>query len=343
MKDKLLQEISRLEAEAKTELRQISELQALKALKVEFLGKKGRVTGLLKQLGSLSTEERPLVGKQINLLKSYLETECDSRLASLENESLLKNIQEESIDVTLPPRMVPFGSIHPITKTLNELIDVFTGMGFSVYEGPEVEADYYNFEALNYPKDHPARDMQDTLYIDEERLLRTHTSPVQIRVMEKIKPPVFMIAPGVVFRRDTLDLTHSPEFRQVEGLMVDKRITFGDLKGVMNEFVHKVFGASVKTRFRPSFFPFTEPSAEMEIGCVMCKGKGCRVCKDTGWLEILGCGMVDPAVLEGVGLDPNEVCGFAFGMGVERIAMLKYNISDIRLFYENNLKFLKQF
>jgi phenylalanyl-tRNA synthetase alpha chain len=294
-------------------------------------------------MGGLSKEDRPVFGQKINQLKSCLETQCGELLNKLEASHTLKTISKDAVDVTLPPRMIPVGNIHPITKTLNHLIDVFTGMGFSVYEGPDVETDWYNFEALNVPKDHPARDMQDTFYIDDERLLRTHTSPVQIRVMEKNKPPIFMIAPGSAYRRDTPDLTHSPIFKQVEGLMVDERITFGDLKGVLTEFVHKVFGEKTSVRFRPSFFPFTEPSAEMEIQCVMCKGKGCRVCKDTGWLEILGCGMVDPAVFESVGYDPKKLTGFAFGMGVERIAMLKYNISDIRLFYENNIKFLEQF
>lgn len=343
MKDSLLNKISAVESEVKSGIGSLKRPDDVRAFKVHYLGKKGKITDLLKQLGSLSKEDRPVAGQKINELKTFVESQCDDLMATLEKAESEARIKKEAVDISLPPRLSPLGKFHPITKTLNELIRVFTGMGFSVYEGPDVETDWYNFEALNVPKDHPARDMQDTFYIDKERLLRTHTSPVQIRVMEKMKPPVFMIGPGAAYRRDTPDLTHSPIFSQVEGLMVDKRITFGDLKGVLTEFVHKVFGENTVVRFRPSFFPFTEPSAEMEIQCVMCKGKGCRVCKESGWLEILGCGMVDPAVFESVGYNPKELTGFAFGMGVERIAMLKYNIHDIRLFYENNLKFLDQF
>lgn len=343
MKDEILQQIGRLRLEAESKLSSLNTPQEVRDFKVHYLGRKGRVTDLLKKLGSLDADARPVVGKEINLLKVYVESECTGRLNILESAVDQAAIKGAKIDITLPPRLSPIGKIHPLTKTMNELIDVFCGMGFSVYEGPEVETDFYNFEALNHPKDHPARDMQDTFYIDEERLLRTHTSPVQIRTMQAKKPPIFMIGPGTVYRRDTPDLTHSPVFRQVEGLMVDERITFGDLKGVLNEFIHKVFGEKTATRFRPSFFPFTEPSAEMEIQCTACRGAGCRICKDSGWLEILGCGMVDPNVFEAVGYDPDKVSGFAFGMGVERIAMLKYNISDIRLFYENNIRFLEQF
>ena len=343
MKEELIRQIDSIENEVRERVAGVSTLDEAKALKIAYLGKKGAVTDLLKEMGRLSKEDRPFFGKRINECKTFVDAECSSLIRRLEGEATQKTIEAEAVDISLPPRAVCPGRIHPITKTFNELITVFTGMGFSVYEGPEVETDFYNFEALNHPKDHPARDLQDTFYLDEDRLLRTHTSPVQIRVMESKKPPIFMIGPGAVYRRDTPDLTHSPKFHQVEGLMVDKRITFGDLKGVMNEFIHRVFGAATATRFRPSFFPFTEPSAEMDIQCVACKGNGCRICKDTGWLEILGCGMVDPNVFESVGYDPNEVTGFAFGMGVERIAMLKYNINDIRLFYENNVKFLEQF
>jgi len=343
MKDQILETISKLAEDAKASLSNLTSPQEVKDLKVKYLGKKGKVTELLKKLGALDKNDRPIIGKEINNLKTFLEANIAELLAKLEDKAQSEEIKKEFVDISLPPRLAKPGKFHPITETMNLLIDVFTSMGFSVYDGPEVESDYNNFEALNMPKDHPARDMQDTFYIDEDRVLRTHTSPVQVRVMQNKKPPIFMIAPGVVYRRDTPDLTHSPIFHQVEGLMVDKRITFGDLKGVLTEFVHRVFGKDTSVRFRPSFFPFTEPSAEMEIQCVMCKGNGCRVCKDSGWLEILGCGMVDPAVFESVDYDPKEVTGFAFGMGVDRIAMLKYNINDIRLFYENNVKFLDQF
>lgn len=343
MREKVLEQIKAIEEEVRAAFRGLSCLDDAKALRVSFLGKKGRITEILKQLGSLDEDDRPVIGRAINELKSFVEAECSGRVAELEEAAETKKMEGEVVDITLPPRLVEPGRTHPIIKTYYELVDVFCGMGFSVYEGPEVETDFYNFEALNHPKDHPARDLQDTFYFDEERLLRTHTSPVQIRVMQKTKPPVFMIGPGVVYRRDTPDLTHSPKFHQVEGLMVDKRITFGDLKGVLTEFIHKVFGEKTLVRFRPSFFPFTEPSAELDIECQMCGGAGCAVCKESGWLEILGCGMVDPNVLQAVNYDPDKVCGFAFGMGVERIAMLKYNISDIRLFYENDIRFLKQF
>lgn len=343
MKDQLLNQIDSLKGEIEKGFSALTTPGQVTVFKVRYLGRKGKITELLKKLGTLSAEDRPVVGKRINELKVYVEEKCGEYLTRLEKEAEAFQIKKELVDITLPPRLIPAGKMHPITKTMNELIDVFTGMGFSVYEGPEIETDFYNFEALNTPRDHPARDMQATFYIDDERVLRTHTSPVQIRVMEKNRPPIFMIGPGAVYRRDTPDLTHSPMFSQVEGLMVDKRITFGDLKGVLTEFVHKVFGEATNVRFRPSFFPFTEPSAELEIQCVMCKGAGCRVCKESGWLEILGCGMVDPNVFEAVRYDPSEVTGFAFGMGVERIAMLKYNINDIRLFYENNVRFLEQF
>lgn len=343
MKDQLLNRISEIATEVSEGLSILNNPREVQELKVKYLGKKGKITELMKQMGTLSKEERPVFGKKINQLKNYIETSCKELAQQLEAKKEQALIEEAVVDVTLPPRMIPIGKVHPITKILNELIEVFTRMGFSVYEGPDIETDWYNFEALNVPKDHPARDMQDTFYIDDERLLRTHTSPVQIRVMESGKPPIFMIGPGTAYRRDTPDLTHSPIFKQVEGLMVDENITFSDLRGVLTEFIHKVFGEETNVRFRPSFFPFTEPSAEMEIECVICKGGGCRVCKDTGWIEILGCGMVDPAVFEAVGYDPKKYTGFAFGMGVERITMLKYNIHDIRLFYENNLKFLDQF
>ncbi|MBI3599955.1 MAG: phenylalanine--tRNA ligase subunit alpha, partial [Nitrospinae bacterium] len=257
-------------------------------------------------------------------------------------EKGIESLKKGFFDITLPGRLPDIGSIHPLTKVLNEVVDIFIGMGFTIEEGPEIELDYYNFEALNIPKDHPARDMQDTFYITDDVILRTHTSPVQVRTMERRPPPLKIIAPGKVYRCDA-DITHSPMFHQVEGFMVDKDITFGDLKGMLELFVHQFFGKDIALRFRPSFFPFTEPSAEVDIQCVICKGSGCRVCKGTGWLEILGSGMIDPAVFSYVKYDPEEWTGFAFGMGIERIAMLKYGVDDIRLFFENDLRFLKQF
>lgn len=343
MEEDILKTVQELAQEVDRRLNAANSMEEVRAIQVAFLGKKGSVTALIKNLGTVIQSLRPHIGLELNKLKDSIEGRCAELIREFEAAEEEKKITSRQIDITLPPRMIPIGRIHPLTRTMNELIDVFTGMGFSVYEGPEVETDFYNFEALNHPKDHPARDMHDTFYFSDDILLRTHTSPVQIRVMEKMKPPIFMIGPGVVYRRDTPDLTHSPKFHQVEGLMVDRRITLSDLKGVMNEFVRKIFGAKTKTRLRPSFFPFTEPSGELEIECSSCCGRGCRVCKDSGWLEILGCGMVDPNVFKAVNYDPEQVTGFAFGMGVERIAMLKYNISDIRLFYENDIRFLKQF
>ncbi|MBI3593203.1 MAG: phenylalanine--tRNA ligase subunit alpha, partial [Nitrospirae bacterium] len=283
-----------------------------------------------------------LFGKKINDVKQFIETELDLKESGLREEELKRQLAAESIDITLPGKYVPFGREHPINKTLSEVVDIFVKMGFSVEEGPEVELDYYNFEALNFPKDHPARDMQDTFFVSDDIVLRTHTSPVQVRGMEKRRPPVRFIAPGKVYRCDA-DITHTPMFHQVEGLMVDKGITFSNLKGILEAFLHQMFGPDTPVRFRPSFFPFTEPSAEVDIGCILCNGAGCRVCKGSGWLEILGAGMVNPAVFEHVGYDPEEFSGFAFGMGIERIAMLKYSIDDIRLFFENDIRFLRQF
>lgn len=324
------------------ELKSVKNFTDLSNLKVKYLGKKGIITSELKSLSKVSLEERPSHGKKINEIKQFIEEELDSRESQLKKEELGRQLLSESLDITLSGKFIPFGSPHPINKVLSEVTDIFVKMGFSVEEGPEVELDYYNFEALNIPKDHPARDMQDTFYISDDIVLRTHTSPVQIRVMEKRKPPVRFIAPGKVYRCDA-DITHTPMFHQVEGLMVDKGITFSNLKGVLKAFLHQMFGADTPVRFRPSFFPFTEPSAEVDIGCILCNGVGCRVCKGSGWLEILGAGMVNPRVFEYVGYDPEEYSGFAFGMGIERIAMLKYSIDDIRLFYENDIRFLKQF
>lgn len=319
-----------------------SDVQALQEARVKFLGKKGELTALLRNMGNLPPEERPLVGKLVNEVRDQLEQAWKQKETDLAASKLQAQLEAETLDITLPGRKPRKGTYHPLTLVLNEIKSVFISMGYQVVEGPEIESDYYNFEALNIPKDHPARDMQDTFYLTEHLLLRSQTSPVQIRTMERQQPPIRIIAPGKVYRSDA-DVTHSPMFHQVEGLLVDKGITMADLKGTLQLFAEKLFGPDTKTRFRPSYFPFTEPSAEVDVSCIICKGQGCRVCSDTGWLEILGCGMVDPRVLAGVGYDPEEVSGFAFGMGIERIAMLKYGINDIRLFFENDLRFLKQF
>jgi phenylalanyl-tRNA synthetase alpha chain len=325
-----------------TDLEKVKNLTDLSGLKVKYLGRKGLVTSELKALSSLSSEEKRARGKTINDLKTFMETCLDSHESGLKKEDLRQKLLSESIDVTLPGKTLPFGSEHPLNTVLSEITDIFVNMGFSIEEGPEVELDYYNFEALNFPKNHPARDMQDTFFVSDEVVLRTHTSPVQIRGMEKSRPPIRFIAPGKVYRCDA-DMTHTPLFHQVEGLMVDRHINFSNLKGVLEAFLHRMFGKDTQIRFRPSFFPFTEPSAEVDIGCIFCKGSGCRVCKGSGWLEILGAGMVNPRVFDNVGYDTEEYSGFAFGMGVERIAMLKYSIDDIRLFFENDVRFLRQF
>lgn len=319
-----------------------SNAQQLQETRVKFLGRKGELTSLLRNMGNIPAEQRPEVGKLVNQLRDELEQAWDNREKDLASSALQAQLAKETIDITLPGRKLRQGSYHPLTLVLDEIKSVFISMGYQVVEGPEVETDYYNFEALNIPKDHPARDMQDTFYLTDHLLLRSQTSPVQIRTMEKQEPPVRIIAPGKVYRSDA-DVTHSPMFHQVEGLLIDRGITLADLKGTLQLFAEKLFGKDTKTRFRPSYFPFTEPSAEVDVSCIICKGDGCRVCSETGWLEILGSGMVDPRVLTRVGYDPEEVTGFAFGMGIERIAMLKYGINDIRLFFENDLRFLKQF
>ena len=319
----------------------VSSLKELAELRSKFLGKKGCVSLMLIEMRSLSDDQKPQAGKHINEFKKNIATLIQEKTQVLEKTSDQTSVRTEGFDTTLPGRGNSPGSIHPISQIMDEVISIFFSLGFRVEEGPEIESDFYNFEALNIPKDHPARDMQDTFYIGEE-ILRTHTSPVQIHVMENQKPPLRIIAPGKVFRCDS-DISHTPMFHQIEGLMVDENLSFGDLKGVMNSFLYEVFGKQTKTRFRPSFFPFTCPSAEVDIECVMCSGQGCRVCSKTGWLEILGCGMVDPAVFKSVDYDPERWLGFAFGLGIERIAMLKYKINDIRLFFENDLRFLKQF
>jgi len=314
----------------------------LKEIEVELFGKKGLVSLLRKMIPQVAPDRRKEAGRALNELHELYMGAFRKVSDALQSSEKAARLAAERVDVTLPGRRPQYGRPHPIAAVTDEVVGIFQGMGFTVAEGPEVELDYYNFEALNMPKDHPARDMQDTFYVSDEVLLRTHTSPVQIRVMKSKRPPVLVIAPGKVYRCDA-DVTHTPMFHQVEGFMVDKGITFGHLKGVLETFIGQIFGVGTATRFRPSFFPFTEPSAEMDIQCVICGGTGCRVCKNTGWLEILGAGMVDPEVFKAVGYDPDEYTGFAFGMGIERIAMLKYGIDDIRLFFENDLRFLRQF
>jgi phenylalanyl-tRNA synthetase alpha chain len=315
----------------------------LEQVRVRFLGRQGVLTQLLRSLGTLAPEERPRVGAAANEAKRELEALLDERLSRTLDVERRARRARERLDLTLPGRRPPRGALHPLTRVHDEIVAIFAGLGFSVVEGPEVETDYHNFEALNIPRDHPARDMQDTLYLSESTLLRTHTSPVQIRVMLGQKPPVRIIVPGKVFRRDVADQSHSPMFHQVEGLAVDRNITMGDLKGTLELFAREMFGPTSRIRFRPSFFPFTEPSAEVDVRCFVCHGAGCRLCKQGGWLEILGSGMVHPQVLKNVGYDPEAVTGWAFGMGIERIAMLKYGIDDLRLFFDNDLRFLRQF
>ena len=315
---------------------------ALQDVRVRFLGKKGELTAIMKEMGRLSPEERPVLGALANRVKEELETLFASRQQSIREAEIARRLASERIDVTLPGRSFFVGTRHPITLVAEEIGEIFASLGFGIEEGPEVEKDFYNFEALNMPKDHPARDMQDTFYISDDVVLRTHTSPVQIRTMLRQAPPVRVIAPGTVYRRDS-DITHSPMFHQIEGFLVDRHVTFGDLKGILTAFVTQMFGKNVGVRFRPSFFPFTEPSAEVDIQCVICGGAGCRVCKNSGWLEILGSGMIDPEVFRAVNYDPEKYSGFAFGMGLERIAMLKYGVNDLRLFFENDVRFLTQF
>lgn len=315
----------------------------LEALRVKALGKKGELTAVLKQMGGLSAEERPVIGQLANEVRNILEAKFEERSKELEESALAAKLANEQIDVTMPGTAHAVGHRHPMTKVLNEIQNIFIGMGFSVATGPEIEYDYYNFEALNIPKDHPARDTQDTFYIDDTVLLRTQTSPMQVRVMEKTQPPIRIIAPGRVYRSDEVDATHSPMFHQMEGLVVDKGITMCDLKGTLDVFAKALYGEDTVTRFRPHHFPFTEPSAEMDVQCYMCHGEGCRLCKGEGWIEILGAGMVHPKVLQNCGIDPEVYSGFAFGLGIERIVMRKYNITDMRLLFENDVRFLEQF
>lgn len=329
--------------EAKKELSSAESLKTLEEIRVKYLGKKGELTKILRGMGSLSPEERPIVGKISNEVREEIEKELTQKREEVLKQEKGKKIKSEYIDITLPGKVHEIGHKHPMTKVLDEIKDIFLGLGFSIAEGPEIELDYYNFEALNTPPDHPARDLQDTFYITKNILLRTQTSPVQVRTMEKSKPPIKVISPGRVYRSDEIDATHSPVFNQIEGLAVDEGITMGDLKGVLNLFAKRLFGSDTKTKFRPHYFPFTEPSAEMDVSCFACGGKGCRVCGYSGWIEILGSGMVHPNVLRMSGIDPEKYSGFAFGMGLDRITMLKYGIDDLRLLYENDLRFIKQF
>lgn len=335
-------ELDALREQAEAELGKAATEEELQSIRTRYLGRKGLLTGLLRNIARVAPEERPRFGRECNELKEALSAKIDLVLEGLSSSRKEKEILGERWDVTLPGRAVRHGRLHPVTQVREEICRIFAGLGFSTVEGPEIELDYYNFEALNIPKDHPARDMQDTFYVEDNIVLRTHTSPVQIRTMEKTRPPVRILSPGRVYRRDS-DISHTPMFHQIEGLLVDRGVTFGDLKGVLTVFLRQMFGEGTVLRFRPSFFPFTEPSAEVDIRCVMCGGRGCRVCGQSGWLEILGSGMVDPEVFKNVGYDPEAYTGFAFGLGLERIAMLKFGISDIRLFFDNDLRFLEQF
>ena len=335
--------IGKIHDQMQEELQKVQSTQALEALRVKVLGKKGELTALLRGMGQLAPEERPAAGQLINRAREKLTGLLDEKLASLKASEKAAALARETLDVTEPRDLPELGSAHPLTLVLNELTDCFTGMGFEVMEGPEVELDHYNFELMNIPKNHPARDAQDTFYINDNVVLRTHTSPMQARAMLTRKPPIRIICPGRVYRADEVDATHSPVFHQMEGLVIDKDVTMADLRGTLEAFAKRLYGQEVTTRFRPSFFPFTEPSAEVDLTCVACRGKGCRVCKGTGWIEVLGSGMVNPRVLEMCGIDPAVYSGFAFGIGLERIAMQKYGIKDMRLLYEGDMRFLSQF
>ena len=338
-----MQSLENIKAEAVVAIEAASDIAALEELRVSYLGKKGALTGLLKNLGQLSAEERPKAGAEINAVKQQLNEQLNARKASLQGAALASQLAEEAIDVTLPGRRAETGSLHPITRTIQRMETFFSSMGFEVVEGPEIEDDYHNFEALNIPAHHPARAMHDTFYVDDTHVLRTHTSGVQVRTMEAQQPPIRVICPGRVYRCDS-DLTHSPMFHQVEGLLIDETSNFGHLKGLLEDFLQAFFERDdLSVRLRPSYFPFTEPSAEVDIQCVKCSGAGCRVCSHTGWIEVLGCGMVNPKVLEMSGIDPDKYRGFAFGMGVERLSMLRYGIGDLRLNFDNDLRFLAQF
>jgi phenylalanyl-tRNA synthetase alpha chain len=338
-----MQALDELKAEATAAIESAGDSAALEKLRVEWLGKKGRVTDLLKSLGQLDAAERPKVGAEINAVKQLLNEQISERKETLQQAAIASQLAAEALDVTLPGRREDLGALHPITRTIERMANYFAALGFEVVEGPEIEDDYHNFEALNIPAHHPARAMHDTFYIDDTHVLRTHTSGVQVRTMETREPPLRVICPGRVYRCDS-DLTHSPMFHQVEGLLIDENVSFGQLKGIIQDFLHAFFEQdALAVRFRPSYFPFTEPSAEVDIQCVKCAGEGCRICSGTGWLEVMGCGMVHPRVLEMSGVDTERFQGFAFGMGVERLAMLRYGIGDLRLNFENDLRFLAQF
>lgn len=333
------EKLRRLQQEAEAELEQITERDGIEPFRVKYLGRKGLLSTVMRQLGKVPKEDRPRLGQRANEIKKHVE-ECFGRKTEELASGPSSTLQQE--DLSLPGRNLPTGRLHPVTEVMEEMCSIFEGMGFAVAEGPDVETDYYNFAALNIPEHHPARDMHDTFYVSDSILLRTHTSPMQARIMENLDPPLRYIAPGKVYRCDS-DITHTPMFHQVEGFLVDRNVSFADLKGVLTIFMQRMFYDDLALRFRPSFFPFTEPSAEVDIACVICGGSGCRVCKRTGWIEILGAGLIDPEVMKMVGYDPDTYSGFAFGLGVERIAMLKYGIDDIRLLYENDLRFLTQF
>lgn len=339
----MLNALKTIQEQAAQSLAAVSDPKLLEELRVRYLGKKGELTAILKQMGSLSAEERPKVGQFANEVRAAIEQLIDQKAAEIKLCVQQKKLESEHLDVTMPGKAMPLGKAHPLTKVLDEVKEIFLGMGFSIAEGPEVELDYYNFEALNIPKNHPARDTQDTFYISENVVLRTQTSPVQVRTMENQKPPIRIIAPGRVYRSDAVDATHSPLFHQIEGLVVDKDVTMADLKGTLEMFVKRLYGEESVVRFRPHHFPFTEPSAELDVQCFSCHGEGCRLCKGEGWIEVLGCGMVHPNVLSICGIDPEEYSGFAFGIGLERIVMRRYKIDDLRLFFENDVRFLDQF
>jgi len=337
------QKLEQIRQEAKAALASAEDSKAVDELRVRYLGKKGEITAILKQMGSLSSEERPKMGQLANEVRADIESAIAVALSEMNKKALELRLKKETLDISIPGKQENVGKLHPLNSTLDKLIDIFKSMGFDVVDGPEIETDYYNFEALNVPQDHPARDMQDTFYLTENMLLRTQTSATQIRTMEKRKPPIRMICPGRVYRSDDVDATHSPVFHQVEGLVVDKGITMCDLKGTLETMAKEIYGSDTKVKFRPSFFPFTEPSVEVDVSCSECGGKGCRVCKGSGWIEILGAGMVHPKVLKGCGIDPEEYSGFAFGIGLDRLTTTRHKISDIRLLFENDLRFLKQF
>lgn len=337
------EQIQEMEQKAKQEIEAAQELVSLNEVRIKYLGKKGELTSLLRGMGALSKEERPVIGELVNSIRDELEELISQKEKQFKQTMLEEKLQKERIDITMPSKKIALGSIHPISQIIDEIKEIFLGMGYQIADGPVIEKAFYNFDQLNAPKDHPSRDVQDTFYITEDIILRSQTSPVQVRVMEQQQPPIKIICPGEVYRSDAVDATHSPLFHQFEGLVIDKNISMSDLKGTLEVFAKKCLGENTKIRFRPHHFPFTEPSAEADVSCFVCGGKGCRVCKQEGWIELLGCGMVHPNVLRNCGIDPNEYSGFAFGCGLERIAMAKYGIDDLRLLYENDVRFLKQF